>query len=107
MNGKKSNFSVPVCIKPNDSYHFLNALFSSMKEKGCRYVIMEVSSHALDQCRVYNLDFEVAIFTNLTQDHLDYHLTMENYLEAKKMLFKMCKTAVINNDTPYSDDIII
>ena len=83
----------------------LNALFSSMKEKGCRYVIMEVSSHALDQCRVYNLDFEVAIFTNLTQDHLDYHITMENYLDAKKKLFKMCKTAVINTDDQYAQKI--
>ena len=77
-----------------------------MKAKGCTYVIMEVSSHALDQCRVYNLDFEVGIFTNLTQDHLDYHITMENYLEAKKKLFKMCKTAVINSDDEYAQDII-
>lgn len=84
----------------------LNSLFSLMKAKGCTYVIMEVSSHALDQCRVYNLDFEVGIFTNLTQDHLDYHITMENYLEAKKKLFKMCKTAVINSDDEYAQDII-
>ncbi|MEE0807732.1 MAG: UDP-N-acetylmuramoyl-L-alanyl-D-glutamate--2,6-diaminopimelate ligase [Acutalibacteraceae bacterium] len=84
----------------------LNSLFSQMYSEGCSYVIMEVSSHALHQRRVCDLCFDVAIFTNLTQDHLDYHITMENYLEAKKMLFKMCKTAVINNDTPYSDDII-
>ena len=56
----------------------LNSLFALMVEKGCTYVIMEVSSHALDQCRVYNLDFDVAMFTNLTQDHLDYHITMDN-----------------------------
>ena len=84
----------------------LNSLFSLMKEKGCSYVIMEVSSHALDQCRVYNLDFEVAMFTNLTQDHLDYHVTMENYLEAKKKLFRMCKTAVINADDQYAKQLI-
>ncbi len=84
----------------------LNSLFSLMKEKGCTYVIMEVSSHALDQCRVYNLDFEVAMFTNLTQDHLDYHITMENYLEAKKKLFSMCKTAVINSDDEYAQKLI-
>ncbi len=83
----------------------LNSLFSLMKAKGCTYVIMEVSSHALDQCRVYNLNFEVAIFTNLTQDHLDYHITMDNYLEAKKKLFKMCKTAVINMDDEYASRI--
>lgn len=84
----------------------LNSLFALMKSKGCTYVIMEVSSHALDQCRVYNLNFDVAIFTNLTRDHLDYHLTMENYLEAKKKLFKMCKIALINSDDEYADEII-
>lgn len=84
----------------------LNSLFALMKQKGCTYVIMEVSSHALDQCRVYNLNFEVAMFTNLTQDHLDYHITMENYLEAKKKLFSMCKTAVINNDDEYAERLM-
>ncbi len=84
----------------------LNSLFALMKAKGCTYVIMEVSSHALDQCRVYNLDFEVAMFTNLTQDHLDYHITMENYLDAKKKLFKMCKTAIINSDDEYGKEIM-
>lgn len=88
-----------------DAYD-LNALFASMAEKGCTYAVMEVSSHALDQCRVYNLDFEIAIFTNLTQDHLDYHITMENYLAAKKRLFKMCKTAVINSDDEYAAELI-
>ena len=83
----------------------LNALFADMVEKGCDYAVMEVSSHALDQCRVYELDFEAAIFTNLTQDHLDYHITMENYLEAKKKLFKMCKVAIINSDDQYSQKI--
>ena len=79
----------------------LNSLFALMKAKGCTHVIMEVSSHALDQCRVYKLDFAVAMFTNLTQDHLDYHVTMENYLSAKKKLFRMCKKAVVNADDPY------
>ena len=83
----------------------LNSLFAQMKAKGCAVVIMEVSSHALDQLRVYRLDFEVAMFTNLTQDHLDYHITMENYLEAKKKLFKMCRTAVINSDDSYAQKL--
>ena len=83
----------------------LNSLFALMKAKGCAVVIMEVSSHALDQLRVYRLDFEVAMFTNLTQDHLDYHITMENYLEAKKKLFKMCRTAVINSDDSYAQKL--
>ena len=80
----------------------LNRLFALMKQKGCQYVVMEVSSHALDQKRVCGLEFEAAIFTNLTQDHLDYHITMENYLAAKKKLFAMCKTAIVNNDDEYS-----
>ncbi|MBQ7725962.1 MAG: UDP-N-acetylmuramoyl-L-alanyl-D-glutamate--2,6-diaminopimelate ligase [Clostridia bacterium] len=88
-----------------DAYE-LNSLFALMKAKGCQYVIMEVSSHALDQCRVYRLNFEVAMFTNLTQDHLDYHKTMENYLAAKKRLFDMCKTAVINRDDRYAAELM-
>ena len=84
----------------------LNSLFALMKAKGCAVVIMEVSSHALDQLRVYRLNFEVAMFTNLTQDHLDYHITMENYLEAKKKLFKMCRTAVINSDDSYAQKLM-
>ncbi len=79
----------------------LNRLFKLMKDKGCTYVVMEVSSHALEQKRVCNLNFESAIFTNLTQDHLDYHITMDNYFEAKKKLFEMCKTAIINIDDQY------
>ncbi|MBP3705735.1 MAG: UDP-N-acetylmuramoyl-L-alanyl-D-glutamate--2,6-diaminopimelate ligase [Clostridia bacterium] len=84
----------------------LNSLFSLMRAKGCEFVIMEVSSHALDQCRVYDLKFDVAIFTNLTQDHLDYHKTMENYLNAKKKLFNMCGTAVVNKDDAYYEQLV-
>lgn len=87
-----------------DAYE-LNALFADMVNAGCSYAVMEVSSHALDQCRVYKLNFEVAIFTNLTQDHLDYHITMENYLDAKKKLFRMCKVAIINSDDEYAEKV--
>ncbi len=83
----------------------LNELFARMKQAGCEYVLMEVSSHALDQKRVCGLEFEVSVFTNLTQDHLDYHKTMDNYLEAKKKLFSMCKTAVLNMDDPYYEKL--
>lgn len=79
----------------------LNELFALMVENNCTSVSMEVSSHALDQSRVYGIDFDVAVFTNLTQDHLDYHVTMDNYFEAKKKLFTHLKSsncAVINND---------
>ncbi len=84
-----------------DAYE-LNGIFAKMCEEGCDYAIMEVSSHALDQKRVYDACFEVGIFTNLTQDHLDYHITMENYASAKALLFNMCKIAVINADDTYS-----
>ena len=72
-------------------------------------VITEVSSHALEQFRVKNCNFSGAIFTNLTQDHLDYHITMENYFNAKAKLFKGLKKdnfAVINNDDKYSKRLI-
>ncbi|MCQ2448832.1 MAG: UDP-N-acetylmuramoyl-L-alanyl-D-glutamate--2,6-diaminopimelate ligase [Clostridia bacterium] len=88
------------------SAYELNELFAEMVKAGCTYVVMEASSHALDQCRVYDLNFDVAVFTNLTQDHLDYHITMENYLAAKKRLFGMCKTAVVNSDDPYAAELI-
>ena len=84
----------------------LSDLFAQMRDKGCEYVLMEVSSHALDQDRVKGIDFEAAVFTNLTQDHLDYHITMDNYLEAKKKLFRMCKTAIINADDDYTERLL-
>ena len=71
------------------------------------YVAMEVSSHALDQNRVGGCDFNGAVFTNLTQDHLDYHITMKNYFEAKAILFRALKAgdfAVINNDDEYAEN---
>jgi UDP-N-acetylmuramoyl-L-alanyl-D-glutamate--2,6-diaminopimelate ligase len=65
----------------------LLALFREGADAGATEAVMEVSSHALDQGRVYSLPYDVAIFTNLTQDHLDYHGTMENYFAAKRTLF--------------------
>lgn len=76
----------------------LAELFHMMVEEGCEYAIMEVSSHALDQRRVEGIKFDAALFTNLTQDHLDYHLTMDNYLLAKKKLFSMSELGVVNLD---------
>ena len=81
-------------------------LFSEMVNEGCSYAIMEVSSHALEQGRVNGLHFDIGIFTNLSQDHLDYHKTMEKYLLAKKKLFYMCDTAVINSSDEYANDLI-
>ncbi|SDP19613.1 UDP-N-acetylmuramoyl-L-alanyl-D-glutamate--2,6-diaminopimelate ligase [Selenomonas ruminantium] len=77
-----------------------------MRDKGMDYVVMEVSSHALDQNRVAGIEFDTAVFSNLTQDHLDYHKTLENYKLAKAKLFELLgregvkenKTAVVNAD---------
>ena len=79
----------------------IHKLFAAMVEKSCTDVVMEVSSHSLHQDRVYGLEFTAAVFTNLTQDHLDYHGTMENYLSAKKILFdglSLTSKAVTNAD---------
>jgi UDP-N-acetylmuramoyl-L-alanyl-D-glutamate--2,6-diaminopimelate ligase len=65
----------------------LNALLARMVEAGCKYAFMEVSSHAVEQRRIAGLEFDGAVFTNLTRDHIDYHLTFENYLKAKKRFF--------------------
>ena len=79
----------------------LHVIFSRMANAGCEYVVMEVSSQALDQKRVEGCHFETAVFTNLTQDHLDYHGTMENYFDAKKELFRNCEKAVVCIDDEY------
>lgn len=84
----------------------LYSLFAKMVDASCEYVVMEVSSHALDQRRVEGVRFASAIFTNLTQDHLDYHGTMEKYFEAKKLLFTFCDSAVVNFDDEYGKRII-
>ncbi len=76
----------------------LTELFAEMAKEGADFVVMEVSSHSLSLSRVEFCEFGVGAFTNLTQDHLDFHKTMENYLAAKKKLFDMCKTGVINAD---------
>lgn len=88
-----------------DAYE-MNALLSDMEKADCEYVVMEVSSHALDQKRICSVEFETAIFTNLTQDHLDYHITMDNYFAAKLKLFEMSKCAVVNFDDEYANRIL-
>ncbi|WP_454969464.1 UDP-N-acetylmuramoyl-L-alanyl-D-glutamate--2,6-diaminopimelate ligase [Eubacterium sp.] len=76
----------------------LQSLFRKMVDANCEYCIMEVSSQALAQGRVEGIHFYIGAFTNLTQDHLDYHKTWKNYFEAKKLLFKACDIAVTNVD---------
>lgn len=76
----------------------LFALLRRMADKGVDLVVMEVSSHALAQQRVAGIPFKAGLFTNLTQDHLDYHKTFENYRAAKKKLFAQCGIAILNGD---------
>jgi UDP-N-acetylmuramoyl-L-alanyl-D-glutamate--2,6-diaminopimelate ligase len=93
----------------------LQRLLRAMADEGTEYCAMEVSSHALDQGRVKGCDFKIAVFTNLTQDHLDYHETMDRYKSAKGLLFARLgneffadplqrKFAVLNADDPAADD---
>ena len=76
----------------------LQGLFARMRDAGCAYTIMEVSSHALTLERVGGVHYQVAAFTNLTEDHLDFHKTMEAYCDAKAELFARCDKAVFNAD---------
>ena len=84
----------------------LQEILRMMADEKVDLVIMEVSSHSLDQERVYGLKFEIGGFTNLTQDHLDYHKTFDNYLAAKKKLFERSDFAVVNADDSYSDRLL-
>ncbi|MEW5322562.1 UDP-N-acetylmuramoyl-L-alanyl-D-glutamate--2,6-diaminopimelate ligase [Geobacillus thermoleovorans] len=119
--GKKTGLIGTVHIKVGDrSYRAANTTpeslilqrtFKQMVDEGVEFVAMEVSSHALHQGRVHGCDYDVAVFTNLTQDHLDYHGTMEEYRNAKGLLFAQLgnryderrpKFAVLNHDDPVS-----
>ena len=84
----------------------LQALFARMRDGGCTHVIMEVSSHAITLERIGGVHFDVAAFTNLTEDHLDFHKTMDAYCDAKAELFRRCDRAVINADDSYAGRIL-
>ncbi|SQC07518.1 UDP-N-acetylmuramoylalanyl-D-glutamate--2, 6-diaminopimelate ligase [Clostridium perfringens] len=88
-----------------ESYE-LHELFKNMVDAGVEYCVMEVSSHSLELDRVYGIQFEEGIFTNLTRDHLDFHKTFENYYNAKFKLFKRSNHSIINLDDPYGANIV-
>jgi len=88
---------LPAFATTPDSYT-LNALLRRMADAGCRYVVMEASSHALSQRRTAGLRFDAGVFTNLTRGHLDYHRDMDSYRAAKGRLFSQCRRAVLNLD---------
>lgn len=85
-------------------------LLKKSKDNNCKYVVMEISSQALDQNRVNFIELEYAIYTNLTRDHLDYHKTIDNYIDAKKKMFYLVKEdgiSLLNNDDGYVNNFII
>ena len=84
----------------------LQGLFARMRDAGCTHVVMEVSSHAITLDRVGGVHYDVAAFTNLTEDHLDFHKTMDAYCDAKAELFRRCTKGVINQDDAYANRML-
>ena len=80
----------------------LQGLFARMRDAGCTHVVMEVSSHAIALDRIGGVRFDAAAFTNLTEDHLDFHKTMDEYCDAKAELFRRCRKGVVNADDSYA-----
>lgn len=110
---KIGNKSIPIKNTTPDAFQ-LQRFFNQMIKEDVEVAMMEVSSHALDLGRVAGCNFNMAIYTNLSQDHLDYHRNMADYLRAKTLLFSQLgnsydthseKFAIINNDDPYRDEI--
>jgi len=97
----QSSLTTPDCLE-------IARIQQRMVEAGCKYMVIEASSHALSQDRLAGIDFKAAVFTNLTGDHLDYHKTTEDYLAAKTKLFSTLSpdaVAVLNKQSPQSDHI--
>lgn len=103
VNGEKIKDLANTTPEINEIYEML--LYA--KENDAEYVMMEVSSHALSMNRVEGLEFTYAVFTNLTKDHLDYHLDMKSYALAKQKLFKMAKKAIVNVDDDYKNYFLL
>ena len=104
MENRIGDLVIPTERTTPESFE-LQGLFAQMRSAGCTHMVMEVSSHAVSLDRVGGVHYDVAAFTNLTEDHLDFHGTMENYCDAKAELFARCGKAVINCDDPWFDRI--
>ena len=107
INGERINFSggseisdIPSSMTTPDPKYLYELLYI-MKNQNVEYVVMEASSHALEQCKLAGIDIYIGAFTNLSSEHLDYHETMENYFKSKKKLFELCKYGVVNIDNVY------
>ena len=98
-SGEKLNYKLATSTTPDTIE--LNEILVDMKDRGADVIAMEVSSHGLELYKVDGIEFDVGVFTNPTQDHLDLHGTMENYLRAKSRLFRMCRKGVMNADDSY------
>ncbi|PIP27599.1 MAG: hypothetical protein COX30_01005 [Candidatus Moranbacteria bacterium CG23_combo_of_CG06-09_8_20_14_all_39_10] len=98
------NFRINGVEEKNLSHFTTLSSFAAQKfakravEAGCEYLILETSSHSLDQCRVWGIDYAIAVMTNVTREHLDYHKTMEKYRQAKAKLFRKAEVAIVNLD---------
>ena len=88
-----------------ESYE-LHTLFRAMADAGCTHVVMEVSSHSLTLERVAGIEYDVGLYTNLSQDHLDFHKTMEEYAAAKRLLFRQCRKGCVNLDDKWAGFMI-
>ena len=97
MENRIGDLVIPTERTTPESFE-LQALFARMRDAGCTHVVMEVSSHAIALDRVGGVRFDVAAFTNLTEDHLDFHKTMEAYCDTKAELLRRCEKAVANMD---------
>ncbi len=104
IDGKKRDIDFATSTTPDTIE--LNQMLRLMADEGCDDVVMEVSSHSLELKKVEGIRFKAGVFTNLTQDHLDFHKTMENYCNAKAKLFRMCEYGIINVDDEWSDKIM-
>ncbi len=104
IGGKKREIDFATSTTPDTIE--LNQMLRIMADEKCDDVVMEVSSHGLELKKVKGIDFKVGVFTNLTQDHLDFHKTMENYCNAKAKLFRMCEHGVVNIDDEWADKIM-
>ena len=101
MENMIGSVSIPTERTTPESFE-LQALFARMRDAGCTHVVMEVSSHAIALDRIGGVTYDVAAFTNLTEDHLDFHKTMDAYCDTKAELFTRCGSAVINGDDSYA-----
>ena len=104
MENRIGDLVIPTERTTPESFE-LQGLFAQMRDAGCKYVVMEVSSHAIALERIGGVHFDVAAFTNLTEDHLDFHKTMENYCDTKAELFNRCCKAVLNCDDSWFERI--